>query len=647
MKFQIRLTSLLFVLLLAGLSVLIVFLAYSVYTGLYGKILTGFDNQLKAAGTINAGNIPGDDHQEIIQFRQLRGIAYDPARRIYYGKRATEPVVIVFNGNGAVIRRFEVSEDLYHGDVTYDKDADRLLFTDLDTGALKALSLNGEVTDLFTDPDGEPVELPYCEGLAYVSENTVYCAADALYRIDLKSGSSRRVASVDFTAMSALYIPESESLLLLNTDESSLHFMDLKSFLITKEVKLSENGKDYRAGVFAVVPAAAGNGYIGASTLSLIRISPDGDLKPVPSVIYGSPRVQNLYKKYVMPLILSRREAGLTFLYTAYLTDKEKYIEYALDGTQSSIHSFTGVPDSDEAADGIRDVILKRRIFLSEITEWEDWGLLKSAYVPVINESGDATAYAGADVNIDVIETMTRTALLQVILIGIITAAAGMFAAYIVSKRVTRPIAMLKQSALRVAAGNFDEPIEVHSPIELKDLGSVLNRLRETLRDTVSSLTDQNIQMEQKRRSKEMISYLTGRVRGSSRVQTIAEDGMLILSAEADGRIYTVFIENQDSVQTARLYHDVQRSLKIITGYSKEDQTDFFESMLADVPVLLEFTAEKKSLNAYINKEAAKAELFHGKRELKLNEKRLPDGSLTVRVQLKKSDARAECEVRL
>ncbi|HTT57785.1 MAG TPA: hypothetical protein VMF63_11790, partial [Opitutaceae bacterium] len=140
-----------------------------------------------------------------------------------------------------------------------------------------------------------------------------------------------------------------------------------------------------------------------------------------------------LYLKYVGPMQRIQREKGLTYLYTQIPTGGANII-YGLDGTIGTDHSPISSPDTAPAgeAEGIVGVYEHGSTYLSGMRVWQEWGLLKSAFVPIRNRQGAITAMSGADVNISIIKQKTRVALLAVTGCGLVLLA---FAGY-VSTRV-------------------------------------------------------------------------------------------------------------------------------------------------------------------------------------------------------------------
>ncbi len=69
--------------------------------------------------------------------------------------------------------------------------------------------------------------------------------------------------------------------------------------------------------------------------------------------------------------------------------------------------------------------------------------------------------------------------------------------AYILSRRLVKPILMLTQTARRMAAGHYGEPIPIHQDDEIGVLGGALGHLSVRLKGVISDLRDEKSKLEQ------------------------------------------------------------------------------------------------------------------------------------------------------
>lgn len=170
--------------------------------------------------------------------------------------------------------------------------------------------------------------------------------------------------------------------------------------------------------------------------------------------------------------------AGLTFLYTdVYLGENQ--IRYILDGSEGDDHSPPGALDEvpEESISDVRLAQLTGQAFVSDIREWEEWGLIKVSAAPIYASDGRVVALAGADVDIGLIRNKTRFALFAVLFVGAALLLLASSVSYRVSQGMTRPLRDIKDSALRIAAGYHGTRVAHESSDEIGQLAQSLNAL--------------------------------------------------------------------------------------------------------------------------------------------------------------------------
>jgi HAMP domain-containing protein len=223
-----------------------------------------------------------------------------------------------------------------------------------------------------------------------------------------------------------------------------------------------------------------------------------------------------LYRKYVEPMRRIRRERGITFIYTQVL-GQGRAIQYVLDGQLGKDHSHIG--DADEVPEpeihGVREVMTRGRLHLSEIRVWQQWGLLKSGFAPICDRNGRPVAMAGADVDISIIRAKTSAALAQVGIVCLISLLIAGLLSMRVASRLTQPLAAAKEAALQVAAGQYGRRIEVETPRELAELASAFNQMSEALAAGIAELTEVNESLERRRCRHELARALADAVKAA------------------------------------------------------------------------------------------------------------------------------------
>ncbi len=559
MRIQLKLRSFFFVVITVALVALTIFLGRVVYSDLYRKILLTFDQKLLAASTVVASFVSGEDHDQIVQVSQLRGLAYNNGR--LYARYAVAPDLITLNPPGPLTRSLALDpEPYYTTDITFAQGRVYAASPEDEEGNASIISIDpisGKTETLVGIDD-------YCVAVGYIN-GALYCAGENLTRVPLengKPGDPVDVAALDSPITGLSVSADGKYLMGTQTNNRKVVFMNPEDGAIVRSVELVQNGDSYPFGVFSVVYDGLRNTYYGVSTSALITINMEnGEVRELQGLAFGPAEAQRTYGNLVRPMIRVREGTKIRFLYSAILVDRETHINYALDSEQTDIHSNVGVADSNEAEDDIRDVILKREIYLSKIKAWDDWGLLKSSYVPILNKEGDAVAYAGADVNIDIIESKTRTALLQVVVIGLVALIAGLVIAYFSTERLTRPIFELKQSALQVAAGGFGNEIHVENPAELTHLSGSLTRLSRSLQETVTSLTGENFRLEEKRRRNELGNLVRSFMKHKSSVDFFDASRKLSSGLYEDPQFLVLWTarESEDKLSSTRIHSDVYR----------------------------------------------------------------------------------------
>lgn len=173
-----------------------------------------------------------------------------------------------------------------------------------------------------------------------------------------------------------------------------------------------------------------------------------------------------------------RARTGLTYLYTQVHLGGER-IYYVLDGTEGDDWSPPGSADTlpDSSLVGVRDVQTFGSLFVTDLLEWENWGLIKAAYAPIRDRQGNVVAMVGADVESTIIRTKTRRALFSVLLIGALTIAVSILVALKISRTLTRPIDEIRDAALNIAAGDRPTAPLRASLHEVNLLATTLDRL--------------------------------------------------------------------------------------------------------------------------------------------------------------------------
>lgn len=186
----------------------------------------------------------------------------------------------------------------------------------------------------------------------------------------------------------------------------------------------------------------------------------------------------DFYQRAVLPFRRTRERLGLTYLYTKTVTDQSA-ITYGLDGSVDDDHSPLHTRDELplEEVTGVERMLATGDIHFTQLRRWENWGLLKSVFVPL----NSLNAMVGVDVNVTVIEYRTRQSSVAVFgLVGISLMIASAWSLRI-SRSLRGPIERLKAGALKLAVGDAKE-LSVLRPQEIGRLALALNEVGESMR---------------------------------------------------------------------------------------------------------------------------------------------------------------------
>lgn len=230
------------------------------------------------------------------------------------------------------------------------------------------------------------------------------------------------------------------------------------------------------------------------------------------ALVRAGTETDSLYLRYVSPMqrIVDRTE--LTYLYTSLL-QADGSITYILDGTVGEDHSEIGSDDvlSDEEIlrlDEMRMLLREGSIFLSGLNPTEQWGILKTAFSPIHGADPVLPAMAGADVNISVVGTKARVAIAQVGLAALLSLLLGVAVSFWLARRLGTPLNVVKDGALRVAAGEFGHRISALPYEEMQELATTFNSMSEAIGETLSDLSEQQKVSEADRRTVGLLSEL-------------------------------------------------------------------------------------------------------------------------------------------
>lgn len=298
------------------------------------------------------------------------------------------------------------------------------------------------------------------------------------------------------------------------------------------QLKVAEAGE--RLSTPEIQDIAADGEHLYTAGVSLLEIDPaTGDLKGDGRSYGYFSEDDPFFQRYRQILIDTCKAAQLTFFYT-YVYQGDDRIYYVLDGTVGDSHSIPGAPDklpNAKSIEGAQKVQFLKRPWTSELQKWDQWGLIKSSSYPIINNEGKTVAVAAADVNVTVITEKTRWSLFAALFIGGIFLVFASFVSYKVAHNLIRPLRKLKESALRIAAGNYTGQVDNWSNRETAPLARTLGLLGLRLAEQQSRSRSYQESLHQRRRH----ITLARALEEYTAKQTIASQALTSLSKSANG----------------------------------------------------------------------------------------------------------------
>lgn len=266
-------------------------------------------------------------------------------------------------------------------------------------------------------------------------------------------------------------------------------------------------------------------------TVTAAMIDPQGHRDLLAAIHAGQPgealEQTEAFQQAVAPLRRIKQQLALTYLYTqAPMGGLD--IVYVLDANTDENHSPPGTTDSLPEGDArnILSVLDTGQPYITDIQQWEQWGLIKTAFVPLPSQGRRADAMAGADVDISVINRKLRVALVSAGLIGAVSLLVALGVAVVAARRIAGPLAGMKLAGFRLAAGETSVSVPPRGARELADLAHAFNDMRETVRQEVARTEAADHRTEWERRTSGLLRLLNGRSGGGTPLITLSHPSL-------------------------------------------------------------------------------------------------------------------------
>ena len=471
------------------------------YSSLYGVILNdGFEQKLVAVSTGVAALADPEVHVDLSRPAVVVGLAGDPDRPVLWGVDAAEGRLVSIDlAEGSARPAGGPALDGVVG-LAWHVPSGRLLTTRPATGELLAFTTASDTLEVA----GRIA--PGAFALALDSTGTRLAAAGPWglrgYRYEAATSSVEPLWTRDVALRGVTISARTGAVVALGLD-GTLMVADTFGAPLRALGTLAPGDEEARSVDLTAVralgstPVQAG---VFAAGRRLMTLSP-GDLDFSVEAFRRGYRDQGgaAYAVNVEPLRRIRTALDVTYLYTQNLVPGDS-IQYVLDGTPlGDDHSPIGTREALETeADirGLADVMDRGRVYSSGIEDSEEWGLLKSAYAPIVGADDEPVGMVGTDISVSTIQDRTQIALAKVGLVTVVVLFLGALGSVAISLRLTGPLAAVQEGASRVAAGRLGEPIE---PPRLRDLAALttsFNEMTQTLKTTVEELEEESRRVE-------------------------------------------------------------------------------------------------------------------------------------------------------
>lgn len=137
---------------------------------------------------------------------------------------------------------------------------------------------------------------------------------------------------------------------------------------------------------------------------------------------------------------------------------------------------------------------------------------LITAYAPIINSKKQTVALVGADVNMDMLNRLVESAIFVLIGSTLFAIAFVTAAVLFIAHKITAPVNQLKNAALALAAGDYEDKITIQGPKEIAELANTFNTMRECLLDHINRLRDNSLAREHLHSEQESAGLLQSRM---------------------------------------------------------------------------------------------------------------------------------------
>lgn len=209
------------------------------------------------------------------------------------------------------------------------------------------------------------------------------------------------------------------------------------------------------------------------------------------------------YEEIRQYLMTVRQEMNLRYFYVVVPEENEMY--YIWDAGTPGEDGVCDLGDADAYYGGGNELMHAafapdaEQIIL--ITNNQEYGYLASAYVAILDSSGQPAALASVDISMDMINAQIRQLVLMTLLIACVVLAASVVACYFYIRRILiRPLDTLNratQALVRSKMENLDQfRADIHTGDEVEELALAFQYMTVELRDYIRNLANVTAEKE-------------------------------------------------------------------------------------------------------------------------------------------------------
>lgn len=454
-------------------------LSWSVYRSLRDVILRGFDQKLVAVSTVTAAFIDPGDHAELMYQPKIEGLTVVSNDLILALDTERNVLMRIAAANGAAAP-LPIPVEPGLSQLAYDAAGARLLALDRQNSRIVVLDPETGRTEVLLDLD----RTGDASALAATPSGRVYVLGNRLHEIATGATRARAIGVNELPpVLTAAYHPRQDRIVAL-TQDLRLLLIDPQSGKPSPGPALST---DQPVHALMYHP---GHDMLWAAGAELHAVDPlTGEVTPAEVLPAFGKELSPTYRRYLGGMRRIMDLLDLTYVYTQVVTDGSR-ITYGLDATQgedhSPLHSQDELPAEQIA--GVEQLMRNGTVYSGPVQQWQQWGLIKSAFAPIVDATGRSIAMAGADVDVSLIDQRTRGALFQLLIVGALSLVLATAVSFAIADRLRRPLASIKSTALEVAAGNHQGRAEVAAPRETHVLAVTFNKVASALEASIAAL---------------------------------------------------------------------------------------------------------------------------------------------------------------